>query len=252
VTVKLVEAVGIDTVIAFARDVGIETNLPRDLTIALGSISVTPLELAATYATFANGGDNMKPIAIKYVTDAQGNVLESNDPEGFETVAPQTAFLLTSMMEDVIRYGTGMRADIGRYAAGKTGTSNDYKDAWFVGYTPQLVGCVWVGYDDMKKSLGRGEVGGRAAAPIWANFMRDTLAGEPVEDFPVPEGIVKLPIDPASGLLVHDEPTTIFGLLQHTETPKVYEFFKEGTQPTEYSAAPAHEEKAPAPGADYD
>ncbi len=105
---------------------------------------------------------------------------------------PQTAFLITSMMEDVISYGTGMRAAIGRPAAGKTGTSNDYKDAWFVGYTPQLVGCVWVGFDDMRKSLGRGEVGGRTAAPIWANFMKNALAGEPVEEFTVPEGIVRL------------------------------------------------------------
>ncbi|MBF0558076.1 MAG: PBP1A family penicillin-binding protein [Nitrospirae bacterium] len=252
VTVKLVEAVGIDTVIAFARDAGVQTNLPRELTIALGSVSIAPMELAATYATFANGGIKMNPISIKYITDAAGNVLESNDPEGVEAVTTQSAFLITSMMKDVIRYGTGMRADIGRVAAGKTGTSNDYKDAWFVGYTPQLVGCVWVGYDDMRKSLGRGEVGGRAAAPIWANFMRNTLAGEPVEDFQMPEGIVRLPIDPATGLLAHDEPTTILGWIQHTETPKVYEFFKEGTQPTEYSAAPVHEEKAPAPGADYD
>jgi len=252
VTVKLVEALGIDKVIAFARDVGIESNMPRDLTIALGSISVSPLELASTYATFANYGDKMDPISIKYITDAQGNVLEDNEPQGFEVVSSQTAFLITSMMEDVIRYGTGMRAEIGRVAAGKTGTSNDYKDAWFVGYTPRLVACVWVGYDDMKKSLGRGEVGGRAAAPIWANFMKNTIAGDPVDDFPVPDGIVSLPIDPVSGLLVHDEPTTISGLLQQTETPKVYEFFKEGTQPTEYSTSPATEEKAPAPGADYD
>jgi len=194
----------------------------------------------------------MTPIAIKYVSDAQGTVLESNEPEGVETVSPQTAFLITSMMEDVITYGTGMAGNIGRTAAGKTGTSNDFKDAWFAGYTPQLVGCVWVGYDDMRKSLGRGEVGGRAAAPIWANFMRNALSGEPVEEFTMPEGIVRLPVDPATGLLVHDGPTTIFGLLQQTETPKIYEFFKEGTQPTEYSAAPAKVEKAPDAEANYD
>ncbi len=247
VTVKLVEAVGIDKVMAFARDVGIDTNMPRELTIALGSISVTPMELAFTYATFANGGEKMTPITIKYITDAQGNVLEDNEPEGVESITPQTAFLITSMMEDVISYGTGMRGNIGRAAAGKTGTSNDYKDAWFAGYTPQLVGCVWVGFDDMRKSLGRGEVGGTAAAPIWADFMKNALAGEPVEEFAMPEGIVRLPVDPATGLLAHDEPTTIFGLLQHTETPKIYEFFKQGTQPSEYSSAPAKVEKVPAP-----
>ncbi|MGD0281514.1 MAG: PBP1A family penicillin-binding protein, partial [Dissulfurispiraceae bacterium] len=232
VTVKLLEAVGIDSVIAFAQEIGIEAGIPRELTIALGSISVSPMELALTYSTFADGGVKMTPITIKYITDAKGTVLESNEPEGIETMAPQTAFLITSMMEDVIRYGTGTRADIGRPAAGKTGTSNDYKDAWFVGYTPQLVGCVWVGFDDMRKSLGRGEVGGRAAAPIWANFMGSFLAGEPADDFPVPEGIVRLPLDPVTGLLVRDEPTTMLGLLQQTETPKIYEYFKEGTQPT--------------------
>lgn len=249
---KLVEAVGIDKVMAFARDIGIDTNMPRELTIALGSISVTPIELAFAYSTFANGGEKMTPISVKYITDAKGNVLESNEPEGVESISPQTAFLITSMMEDVISRGTGMRANIGRTAAGKTGTSNDYKDAWFAGYTPQLVGCVWVGFDDMRKSLGRGEVGGRAAAPIWANFMRSALASEPVEEFAMPEGIVRLPVDPATGLLVHDEPTTILGLLQHTETPKIYEFFKEGTQPTEYSETPAKVEDLPAPEPNVD
>ncbi len=146
VTVKLVEAVGIDKVMAFARDLGIQANMPRELTIALGSISVTPMEMAFAYSTFANGGVKMTPIAIKYVADAKGNVLESNEPEGVESISPQTAFMITSMMEDVITRGTGMRANIGRTAAGKTGTSNDYKDAWFAGYTPQLVSCVWVGF----------------------------------------------------------------------------------------------------------
>ena len=225
VTVKLVEAVGIDRVIAFARDIGIEAEMPREFTIALGSISITPLEMAMTYSTFANGGIRMKPIAIKHVTDFKGAVLESNEPEGIEAISPQTAFLITSMMEDVIRYGTGMRATIGRPAAGKTGTSNDYKDAWFVGYTPQLVGCVWVGFDDMRKSLGRGEVGGRAAAPIWAGFMKNTLAGEPIENFPIPEGVVNLPIDPVTGLLSSNEASAVF------------EYFKEGTQPREYGTS---------------
>jgi len=251
VTVKLVEAVGIDTVLAFAKDMGIQANMPRDLTVALGSISVTPLELALTYSTFANGGVKMTPIAIKYVTDARGNVLESNEPEGVTSVTPQTAFLITSMMEDVIHYGTGMRANIGRPAAGKTGTSNDYKDAWFVGYTPELIACVWVGFDDMRRSLGRGEVGGRAAAPIWANFMKNALSGEPVQEFTVPEGIVRLPIDPVTGLLAADGPTTILGLLQHTEAPKMYEYFIEGTQPAEY-AKPIKIEKMPAPAGDLD
>lgn len=240
VTVKLVDAVGIDKVISFAKDVGIEAQMPRDLTIALGSISVTPIEMAIAYSTFANGGIKITPIAIKYITDSTGRLLESNKPEGFESISPQTSFLITSMMKDVINYGTGMRANIGRPAAGKTGTSNDYKDAWFIGYTPQLVGCVWVGFDDMRRSLGHGEVGGRAAAPIWANFMKNALANEPPADFSVPEGIIKLLIDPSTGLLSADEYSGIS------------EYFREGTQPKDYSKAPSKTEKMPPISADYD
>lgn len=239
VTVKLIDAVGIDNVISFANDVGITSAMPREFTIALGSISLTPLEMAATYSTFANGGTKITPIAVKYVTDSKGTVLESNEPEGVEVTSPQTSFLVTSMMEDVINYGTGGRARIGRPAAGKTGTSNDYKDAWFVGYTPELVGCVWVGFDDMRRSLGPGEVGGRAAAPVWANFMRNALSDVPASGFSVPEGIVKLPIDPATGLLSRSEAVSIF------------EFFKEGTQPTKYSEKPVRIQKENI-SADYD
>ncbi|GER92887.1 penicillin-binding protein [hot springs metagenome] len=235
VTVKLVDSVGIDKVISFAKDIGIEADMPRELTIALGSISITPLEMTVAYSTFANGGVKITPIAIKYVTDAKGMVLESNEPEGLESITPQTSFLITSMMKDVINYGTGMRANIGRPAAGKTGTSNDYKDAWFVGYTPQLVGCVWVGFDDMRRSLGPGEVGGRAAAPIWANFMRNILSNEPAVDFPMPAKIVRVSIDPRTGLLSSDG------------SSGVLEYFTEGTQPKDYSSTPLKPEKTTMP-----
>lgn len=239
VTVKLVDAVGIDKVISFAKDTGIEAEMPRELTIALGSISVTPLELAAAYSTFANSGVRITPIAIKYVADSKGAILESNYPERIEAISPQTSFLITSIMKDVISYGTGMRANIGRPAAGKTGTSNDYKDAWFVGYTPQIVGCVWVGFDDMRRSLGSGEVGGRAAAPIWANFMKNILSNEAASDFTMPEGILRLAIDSKTGLLSRDE------------TEGFYEYFMEGTEPKGYSKIPSKVERI-APASDYD
>ncbi len=240
VTVKLVDSVGIDKVMSFARDAGISAEMPRELTIALGSISMSPLEMATTYSTFANGGIKITPIAIKYIADSKGNILESNEPEGLESITPQTSFLITSMMKDVINYGTGMRANIGRPAAGKTGTSNDYKDAWFVGYTPQIVGCVWVGFDDMRRPLGAGEVGGRAAAPIWANFMRNILAGESVADFSPPEGIIRVSIDPRTGLLSHDA------------TSGVFEYFREGTQPRDYSKTPSKVERVMPATIDYD
>ncbi|TFG36442.1 MAG: PBP1A family penicillin-binding protein, partial [Nitrospirales bacterium] len=133
VTVKLVDAVGIDRVIDFAKTIGLQGDMPRDLTIALGSLSVTPFELAMCYSVFANEGMKVTPVAIKYITDAGGEVIESNEPEAEEAISPQTAFLITSMMEDVVQYGTVWRAKaLGVPVAGKTGTTNDYRDAWFV------------------------------------------------------------------------------------------------------------------------
>jgi penicillin-binding protein 1A len=222
VTVKLVDSLGVEKVIKFAREIGLEGDMPRNLSIALGSISVTPLELAFGYSVFDNGGVKMTPISVKYITDSQGRILESNDPEGQQVISPASAFLITSMMEDVVNYGTGWRAKaLGRMVAGKTGTTNEYKDAWFVGYTPGIVACVWVGFDDMRP-LGNQETGAKAASPIWVNFMKAIDTGESL-GFTVPEDIVSYPIDPANGLLARDE------------TSGVKEYFKVGTQPKEYS-----------------
>jgi penicillin-binding protein 1A len=222
VTIKLVEAVGINNVINFAHTIGIEEEMPRDLTLALGSLSITPFELALSYSVFANRGMKIKPIAIKYITDYQGRVLESNEPEEEEVISPQTAFLITSMMENVVNNGTGWRAKaLGRQVAGKTGTTNDYRDAWFVGYTPDLVSVVWVGFDDMRP-IGTQETGARAASPIWVAFMKDVLPHEP-EEFTPPEGVVSCIIDPLTGLLSRDYSTGV----------KVY--YREGTEPEKYS-----------------
>ena len=163
VTVKLVEAMGIDNLTNFARTVGFEGDMPRNLSVALGSFSITPFQLAMVYNLFASNGMKVKPISIKYVTDKKGRILESNEPEPEQAISPQTSFLITSMMEDVVKYGTGWRAKaLGVPVAGKTGTTNDYKDAWFVGYSSNLVSCVWVGFDNFK-TLGcpgdRGEGG---------------------------------------------------------------------------------------------
>lgn len=222
VTVKLVDAIGVDNIIDFARKIGLGEEMPRNLSISLGSLSVTPLELSAAYSVFANGGIRTSPKAIKYISDSKGIVLESDEPHGEQVISPETAFLITSMMEDVINYGTGWRAKaLGRPVAGKTGTTNDYKDAWFVGYVPDMLTCVWVGLDDMRP-LGAQETGARAASPIWVNFMRTVEVGEHI-DFAVPEGIVTQLIDPASGLLPRD---ALYG---------VKEYFKKGSQPVDYS-----------------
>src|SRR4030066_597619 len=222
VTVKLVEALGVNNVIDFARTIGIQGDMPADLTLALGSLSISPFDLALCYNVFASNGMKVKPIAIKYITDSKGRVLENNEQEAEEVISPQTAFLITSMMEDVVKNGTGWRAKaLGRPVAGKTGTTNEYKDAWFVGYTPDFVFAVWVGFDDMKP-LGHQETGARAASPIWVSFMKNFLRGE-IEDFTVPEGIVSYTIDSATGLLSKDE------------SMGVKEYFKEGTEPKKYA-----------------
>lgn len=221
VTVKLVDAVGVDKVIKFSRSIGLEGDIPYNLSIALGSLSVTPLELCAGYSVFANNGLRINPIAVKYITDSKGKILESNEPEEMQVISNQTAFLITSMMQDVINYGTGWRIKaLGKPAAGKTGTTNDYRDAWFVGYTTGITASVWVGFDDMRP-LGSQETGARAASPIWLNFMKSASNTAESSDFSVPEGIVTYPIDPSTGLLSKE------GLLK--------EYFKDGTQPTQFS-----------------
>ncbi|MEK7196459.1 MAG: penicillin-binding transpeptidase domain-containing protein, partial [Nitrospirota bacterium] len=232
VTVKLVDAMGVGKVIDFARSIGLEGDIPHNLSIALGSLSVTPLELASGYSVFANSGNKMNPTAIKYITDSKGSIVASNEPGSTQAISQQTAFLITSMMQDVINYGTGWRIKaLGRPAAGKTGTTNDYRDAWFVGYTTGLTACVWVGFDDIRP-LGSQETGAKAASPIWLNFMRSASSSEEPLDFSVPEGIVRYAIDPATGLLAKEE---IPGVLK--------EYFKEGTQPTQFASAPIIPEK---------
>ncbi|GAB4541766.1 MAG: PBP1A family penicillin-binding protein [Thermodesulfovibrionia bacterium] len=230
VTVKLLDEIGVEKVIKFARSIGINGPFPHNLTLALGSISVTPLELTSAYSVFANGGIRIQPIAIKYIADSNGNIIESNKPNGERVISPQTAFLTTTMLEEVVNRGTGQRAkEVGRTVAGKTGTTNDYKDAWFIGYSPKLTAGVWVGFDDMR-SLGEGEVGARAALPIWVYFMKRALVevssfddSMDKMDFPVPEGIVTAVIDPSTGLLATEN------------SEKMVEFFKEGTVPRKYS-----------------
>jgi penicillin-binding protein 1A len=226
VTVKLVDALGVYRVKKFARKLGLTGGMPDDLTIALGSMSVTPLEATASYTTFASQGRYMKPIGIKYITDRSGRVMENNEPEGSQVMDERAAYLMTSMLVETVERGTGWRARaLRRPTAGKTGTTNDYRDAWFIGYTPELAAGVWVGFDD-PRPMGKGETGSRAAAPIWVNYMSAMTAGTPVTDFPIPPGIVKRRIDPATGLLA----------TQWTHNP-ITEYFVEGTEPTEYSTS---------------
>jgi len=198
------------------------------------------LELASAFGVFANGGEKVHPVFIKKIVTLKGEVLEENpylEPEETEeeeqteespssplkerVTSPQNAFIMTHLLEGVVQHGTGQRARaLGRPVAGKTGTSSDYADAWFIGYTPSLLSVVWVGFDD-KTSLGKNETGARAALPIWISFMERALRDTPVEDFKAPEGITFVKVDIESGLPV------ISGSSSHT----VQEAFVDGTQP---------------------
>lgn len=188
-TVKIAQKLGIEKVLYYAQEMGI-TSLVMDgpqndknLASALGGLTkgVTPLELTSAYGTFANKGVHVDPVVVVKVLDRNGKVLEEADPEQHNVISESSAAQLTSMLQDVIKGGTGTRANIGRPAAGKTGTTSDYHDAWFVGYTPDLVAGVWVGNDD-NTSLG-GMSGGTVPASIWKSFMKAALKNTPAKDF---------------------------------------------------------------------
>src|SRR5713226_7898963 len=195
VTVKLQERIGLSKTIQVARRLGITSPLEINLSLALGTSDLSLLELTSAYSALANQGLWMPPVTVRYVTDAQGKLLEEHVPEGREAVAPETAYVITSMLRGVVERGTGQAAKaLGRPIAAKTGTTNDYSNAWFIGFTPRLATGVWVGYD-RPRSLGHDETGSRVAVPIWVAYMAKILGDSPREDFAVPERVVLLPID---------------------------------------------------------
>jgi penicillin-binding protein 1A len=195
VTVKLQERIGVDRTIRVARRVGISSPLNADLTLALGSSDLSLLELTSAYSALANQGVWVEPTVIRYVTDAQGKLLFEDVPQGTEAMAPAVAYVITHMLEGVVERGTGQGANVlGRAIAAKTGTSNDYSNAWFIGFTPHVVTGVWVGYD-RPRSLGRDETGSRVAVPIWTSYMSKVLAHTAKEDFPVPDGVTVVLVD---------------------------------------------------------
>lgn len=230
VTVKILEDIGVGYALKFIKRLGIESPIKRDLSIALGTSSVSMSELTSAFAVFANGGERVKPIFIKKIVTMEGEVLEENTPfiemeekeeeeelsqtpppvPNERVISPQNAFIMTHLLEGVVQHGTGQRAKaLARPVAGKTGTSSDYSDAWFVGYTPSLLAGVWVGFDD-KTSLGKNETGARAALPIWISFMEQALRNTPVETSKPPKGITLVRVDLETGLPSNgDSPGTI-------------------------------------------
>lgn len=293
IPIKILLDIGIKNTIEYAHELGIEGDLPSDPTLALGSASLSLMDLCRAYSVFANGGYRIESALLQQVLNAGGTVIyEWRDPwgaaklpelpesapstmrrvirvpeelaareaggtmafgplgpkaggsvdglsraerarriqaispqarEAGQVLAPATAYVMTDLLSNVISYGTGHSvASLGRPAAGKTGTSNENVDAWFIGYTPSVLTGVWMGFDD-RTSLGRFHAGGNTAAPVWLDFMREALRGKPVERFDVPEGVVFAKIDAETGLLARPGAERI-----------AFQAYVEGTEPTEY------------------
>jgi penicillin-binding protein 1A len=227
VSVRLAVDVGLDPLRDYLRIFRFSTQFPRNYSLALGSSEVTPFELTRAYGVFATLGRRFEPVFITAVTDANGNAVDfpGSQPH-FETVMnPATAYIVTQMMASVVETGTGREArKLGRPCAGKTGTTNDSKDAWFVGFTPQLLAGVWVGFD-ADRALGS-YTGGRAATPIWTAFMQRALDGQPERDFDKPENVSLVSIDNATGL------KAVPGRASRTEV------FLAGTEPKRFAPRP--------------
>ena len=227
VTIKISQDIGIPYCISYARRLGITSDLSNDLSLALGSSGVSLLEMVNAYSVFANQGYLVQPVFIQKIVDRDDNILEEAGTVREKVLEKNTAYLITNLLEGVVKNGTGRRIKaLKRPVAGKTGTSNNLFDAWFVGYTPRYITGVWVGFDE-EKSLGEGEQGALTASPIWLGFMREILKDQPIKVFQVPEGVVFAKIDAETGLLpIPESKETIF------------ECFKEGTVPTEYTKKP--------------
>ncbi|MEW6557210.1 MAG: penicillin-binding protein 1A [Elusimicrobiota bacterium] len=222
--IKITDTIQPPTVAYYAKQLGIESPLTATISLALGSSEVTLKEMTAAFGCLANSGIKTTPYSIVKVVNNIGRLLEEYSPEEKDVISPQTAFLMTNLLRGVVEHGTGIYAkNLRRPCAGKTGTTNDCADAWFIGYTPQLVCGVWAGYDD-HHSLGKKMTGGRVACPIWTDFMKQALRSQPVLDFIPPANITYAKIDPHTGLLALGNPKGTY-----------LETFLSGTEPKEFS-----------------
>jgi penicillin-binding protein 1A len=240
VSVRLAVDIGIDRLRRYLTLFRFPTQFPRHYSLALGSSEVTPFELVRAYAVFASGGRRFEPVFITRVSDANGEPVDfpGSRPHFEPVMNPATAYIITSMLEAVVETGTATEArKLGRPSAGKTGTTNDSKDVWFIGYTPELLAGVWIGFD-ADRDLGR-YTGGRAATPIWTAFMQRALEGQPVREFAQPENVSLVKVDTATGL------KAVPGRASRMEA------FVAGTEPERFAprpaATPAQPAGAPAP-----
>jgi len=227
VTVKLLEKLGIQPVVSMARRLGFTSKITPNLSLGLGTSEVTLEEMVRAFSAFANQGVRVEPFGILSVKDSSGHVLENNAPVGQEVLDPHVAYIMANTMKDVIDHGTGRiirRLGFTYPAAGKTGTTNDNIDAWFIGFVPDLTCGVWVGYDE-RQSLGKKQTGGETAAPIWAEFMKAATEGKPAKDFEPPKG--------SDADFVRKRICLDSGLLASARCPRTRdEIFKKETAPT--------------------
>jgi penicillin-binding protein 1A len=221
-TIRVAQELGIRKIIERARSMGLDSEFPADLSVALGSASVTLMNMVQAYSAFARDGSYIKPRMVLSVKSAWGDEMYTSEPEAVEAISPQTAYIMASLMKQVVSDGTGWRARaLKRPIAGKTGTTNNEQDAWFMGYTPYLVTGVFVGFDEIRP-MGRWETGSRAASPIWVQYRKEVEEDYPYQDFPQPQGIVMAKVDAKTGKLAGPNSEESYFLP-----------FKEGTQPTE-------------------
>ena len=219
ISIRLAEKIGIERVLTYYQrllrmsSAEAKKRIPRNFSIALGSLEVSPYELTRAYAIIANGGKDVIPFTIRYIKDQEGKVLENREKDValllkekakkgvLQVIKPSTAQVMISLLRGVVSAGTGRGASPGRPAAGKTGTTNNWKDAWFVGFVPQLTTGIWIGYDKLGLSLGIGQAGGAVSAPVWGRYMRAALKHEPVQGFPTYAGLTEKEVCSRTGLL---------------------------------------------------
>ena len=220
VSVYLLERIGLSRAIGNARKLGITTPIPPNLSIALGTPELHLLELARAYGAFAAEGWLADTLIIKKVVDRSGKVIYEQKPRQQRVISDEDAFIMANMMKGVVERGTAQRVKaLNRPVAGKTGTTNDQMDAWFIGYTPEWVAGVWVG-NDVKQTLGKHETGGKAAAPAFIYFMEEFLKDSPVIDFNIPDGVIPVTVNSYTGRLTDESDPNAF-----------VEYFKTGTEP---------------------
>ncbi|NNJ98632.1 MAG: penicillin-binding protein 1A [Gammaproteobacteria bacterium] len=276
VSIRVLKSVGIRHAIRYLANFGFDENeLPRDLSLALGSADVSPLQQARGYAVFANGGYLIDPYVIQRIEDADGTVLYEADPvvacvpcvlserrwqqspaadvedaleklpkQAEQTLEPRLVYLINSILQDVIRKGTGVRArSLGRNdIAGKTGTTNDQRDAWFNGYNPDLVAITWVGFDQLKP-LGNKEAGSSAALPLWIEFMKTALAGKPQKQLKRPKGLVTVKINAKTGAPATEQDVdTLFEMFRSENAPVARAVATEGPLDPDETETPIPEQ----------